>query len=388
MEILSDATFKGNVTISGGDFSVTRKGESAPVILTGPCGSTGKVDINGCVNFYSDINVSDNVWISGSLTAYSGACINGDFSVTRSGESSPSFVVGSITTDNGSTGSEFQSTTIGGVFVNGDFSVTKAGESTPLIATNVISDNGYHTYALNVNGSEFIHDDLVLGSDLHMTGSNFIMNGGQLSIEYGAKIYLDGSSISRWSDLNTKLDFAPKSLSSTVSSLCTTVSSHTTKINSACSTINSLCTKFNSLCTDVSSNTNKINCLCTTVAGIQPYTKHVFGNPYLPAGCTKFYFVDNVELLDGTYGNDKYKFIRDCRVSVSSVQIFKGGYEGPNEEVQMDIKQYKHYSCSTGANTGWFEGTLASNTTGYDESEFLLVFDNYKGLCTTETLPQ
>ena len=65
---------------------------------------------------------------------------------------------------------------------------------------------------------------------------------------------------------------------------------------------------------------------------------------------------------------------------VSQVQVFKGGSNGPNEEVQMDIKQYRN------GVTRWFEGTLASNTAGYDESEILLVFDGFNEICTGDIL--
>lgn len=296
MEILSDATFKGNVSISGGNFSVTCKGGS-----------------------------------------------------------SPSFNVGGITTNNGSSKSEFR----GGVFVNGDFSVTLEGNTIPSIEISRDNVSAYSSY-IKVYGSEYISYSLTVGGPIHA--------------KHG--IHLNDSDISNWSDLNYMLDFAPSSLS-------TTVSSNTSKINSACSTISSLCTKVDSLCTTVASNTTKINSLCTKVDNILLNQKHTFANPTLPIGCTKFYFVDNV-MDNGGYGNDYYKFrVNSTGTKVSSFQVFKGGSSGTNEEVQIDIKQHL---CNDNL-TRWFEGSLASNTTGYDESEFIIVFDEFKEIYP-ESVPQ
>ena len=267
MEILSDATFKGNVSIDGQ--------------LYANCVST-----------------SASVSIDGQLSA-------------------------------------------GGISTSGAFSVNKdnSGRPYPLIEINKLYSG--NNYSLYVDGSEWVQGRVIINGYLE----------------------INGSSISNWTDLNSILDFAPKSLSCTVSSLCTTVSSNTTKINS----------------------------LRTKVDGIQSNTKHVFGNPTLPAGCTKFYFVNNVMSAEGDDGNKHYKFIlNNWYDPVSSVQVFKGGTGSTNivnEEVQMDVKQYT-IRCSTYGSKRYFEGTLTSNTSGYDESEFLLVFDDFGVMCTTSIVPQ
>lgn len=79
-----------------------------------------------------------------------------------------------------------------------------------------------------------------------------------------------GSYITSWSCLNYILDFAPASLSKTVSS-------NTTKINSVCTTVSSLCAKVNNL--------------CTTVGDFLKFCRISLDNLFdndVPADCTKF----------------------------------------------------------------------------------------------------
>ena len=97
MEILSDATFKGNVSINGGNFSVTPKGKSDYLMVTNsePNG-IGSLTVLGSEFIYGDLIVYPNAKIrsqerNGSVTVDSGMTINGDtticgsFSVTRAG---------------------------------------------------------------------------------------------------------------------------------------------------------------------------------------------------------------------------------------------------------------------------------------------------------------
>lgn len=232
----------------------------------------------------------------------------------------------------------------------GNFSVTLKGESVPLLQAK----KDQYGNSLLINVSEFV-DNTNISNDAHIFGNAVI--DGYLHVDRHISLK-NGDSIANWSDLNNILNFAPKSLS-------TTVNSNTTKINSACSTISSLCTKVNSL--------------CTTVAGIQPYTKHMFSNPGIPVGCTKFYFEEKPHL-----GSKEYKFIINDQVNFapSLTKVFKLGDQF--EEVQMDVKQYYCFANDT----RWFEGTLSSNTSGILPTEFILVFDEFKELCTTETVPQ
>lgn len=74
MEILSDATFKGNVSINGGNFSITRSGESSPIIQTNkkyePDGGYGgyyALYVDGSEFVKDLLNVGGNAHIGGCL---------------------------------------------------------------------------------------------------------------------------------------------------------------------------------------------------------------------------------------------------------------------------------------------------------------------------------
>ena len=297
MEILSDATFKGNLTISGGDFSVTRKGESRQVIKTISDGVSinGNLNISGSIHnpIGSNININSGVRIEGTeivnstLDVYGDThihdktVIGGDFSVTPKGESSPSFVVGSLTTNNGATGSEFQSTTIGGVFVNKDFYVDPIDDGTGLEISKYCGVSfkssvyfghlGYFANGACIHGGAIIYDGVSIHNDLNVY-ANFNLNG---------------ESISKWSDLNSLLSFAPASLSSTVSSNTSKINSVCTAVSSLCTKVNSLCTTVSSLCSTVESNSTGISSICATISNYPRIGSMTV--PFdVPADCTKF----------------------------------------------------------------------------------------------------
>lgn len=105
MEILSDATFRGGVSING---NLNISGS-----IHNPISSN--ININSGVRIEGTEIVNSTLDVYGYTHIHNKTVISGDFSVTPKGESSPSFVVGN-TTNNSGNGSEFQSTTIGGVF--------------------------------------------------------------------------------------------------------------------------------------------------------------------------------------------------------------------------------------------------------------------------------
>lgn len=200
MEILSDATFKGNVSINGGNFSVTPKGKSDYLMVTNsePNG-IGSLTVLGSEFITGDLIVYPNAKIrsqerNGSVTVDSGMTINGDtticgsFSVTRAGWGA---LIETTKSDADKNILNFHATEFN---IFGDLSVNP---TSPRIATNVISDDGHRTYALKVYGSEFVDGNLVVNKNLYVNASG---TDGGISL---ASVY-----ITRWSDLNNQLNFA------------------------------------------------------------------------------------------------------------------------------------------------------------------------------------
>ena len=109
------------------------------------------------------------------------------------------------------------------------------------------------------------------------TETEFFVEGGawfNASCVYiRGSVDFNGTSIGSWAGLNSILNFAPKSLSTTVSSLSSTVNTHTTNITC--------------LFTAVNSNITKINTLCTKVANVPNFCSVTLDFD-VPADCTKF----------------------------------------------------------------------------------------------------
>ena len=99
----------------------------------------------------------------------------------------------------------------GNVSVNGgNFSITRSGESSPIIQTNKkYEPDGGHGgyYALYVDGSEFVKDLLNVGGNARIVGC-LDVHGISSSLVSTNCLCLNSTSITTWSDLNSKLSFA------------------------------------------------------------------------------------------------------------------------------------------------------------------------------------
>ena len=134
-----------------------------------------------------------------------------------------------------------------------------------------------------------------------------------------------------------------------------------------------------------STDPSRVIVLRKDIESIKP-TKNIFGNPYLPQGCTVFFFVDNYQPYDGCSMNENNPvfIVANKTHNVSMMQVINGGTSGHSKEVQIDVEQLSGFSSggnplSLPEGQRLFRATLSSNPNGYNPTEFLLLFDEYAG---------